>query len=274
MEFDGGAPSETLGLGFDPFTDSPSVLLDHVCDLAPGLFVASVLEMVDPAVLSPRDAVRYLQIHERVVSWWASRANIALVAAAGLTPTVEEFILLDRLSDCEREIRIRELPRDELAAALRWGPVATQTRIDQARLLTGPLAPTQEALALGEITPGQVRLLSDSVQRLSSWDALENAIIELERAEGAEGADSPESAHALTRAAALALSEAQATFDNVVCFNVRSFPLPAGRGIRLLNPKRTAISVSLTLPDRPAAGKQPGATAMCMSCRRVTGSPL
>lgn len=74
------------GLGFDPFTDSPSVILDQVCDVEPGLFVASILEMLDPASLSARDAVRYLQVHERVASWWASRQSVALVAAAGRGP--------------------------------------------------------------------------------------------------------------------------------------------------------------------------------------------
>ena len=203
------------------------MLLDHVCDLAPGLFVASVLEMVDPAALSPRDAVRYLQIHERVASWWASRANLALVAAAGLTPTVEEFILLDRLTDSEREIRIRELPREEIASALRWGPVTTQARIDQARLLAGPLAPTQKALALGEITPGHVRVVSESVERLSSWEALENAIIAGERAEGLEGIEG-ESTGENAQDVTLALIAAQSAF-NTDCGVFQGKVLPTAR---------------------------------------------
>ena len=85
------------GLGFDPFTDSPTVILNHVCDLEPGLLVQSALAMLDPAALSPGDAVRYLQVHDRVTSWWASRQSAALVAAAGRTPSHEEFVLLDRL---------------------------------------------------------------------------------------------------------------------------------------------------------------------------------
>ncbi len=163
------------GLGFDPFTDSPSVILDHVCDLEPGLFVQSVLEMLDPAALSPRDAVRYLQVHDRVTSWWASRQSAALIAAAGRTPSVEEFVLLDRLADTEREVRISERARDEVAAALRWGPVTTQSRIDQDRLLAGPLVVTHAALSLGEITAVHVRLITEAAQRLSTWDALDQA---------------------------------------------------------------------------------------------------
>ncbi len=174
------------GLGFDPFTDSPSVILDRVCDLEPGLFVQSVLEMLDPASLSASDALRYLQVHDRVTSWWASRQSAALIAAAGTTPSVEEFVLLDRLAGTEREVRIAELARDEVAAALRWGPVTTQSRIDQARLLTGPLASTHTALSLGEITAVHARLITEAAQRLSTWDALDQATHNANRKDTAE----------------------------------------------------------------------------------------
>ncbi len=182
------------GLGFDPFMDSPSVILDRVCDLEPGLFVQSVLEMLDPAALSPRDALRYLQVHDRVTSWWASRQSAALIAAAGTTPTVEQFVVLDRLSNTEREVRITELARDEVAAALRWGPVSTQSRIDQARLLAGPLTATQTALSLGEVTGVHVRLITEAAQRLSTWDALNHAI------HNAARQDTPQNQRALTQA--------------------------------------------------------------------------
>ncbi len=164
------------GLGFDPFTDSPSVILDHVCDLEPGPFLQSVLLMLNPASLSASDAVRYLQAHERVTSWWASRQSAALIAAAGKTPSVEDFVLLDRLCGTEREVRISERARDEVAAALRWGPVTTQSRIDQARLLTGPLASTHTALSLGEITSSHARVITDVAERLSTWLILERAL--------------------------------------------------------------------------------------------------
>ncbi len=201
MEFEGDCSTDHAtdldvfeGLGFDPFTDSPSVILDRVCDLEPGLFVQSVLEMLDPAALSPRDALRYLQVHDRVTSWWASRQSAALIAAAGTTPTVEQFVLLDRLSNTEREVRIAELARDEVAAALRWGPMSTQSRIDQARLLAGPLASTQTALSLGEITAVHVRLITEAAQRLSTWDALDHAI------HNANRKDTPQNQRALTQA--------------------------------------------------------------------------
>ncbi len=182
------------GLGFDPFTDSPSVILDHVCDLEPGSFLQSVLLMLNPASLSASDAVRYLQAHERVTSWWASRQSAALIAAAGRTPSVEEFVLLDRLAGTEREVRISERARDEVAAALRWGPVTTQSRIDQARLLTGPLASTHTALSLGEITAVHVRLITEAAQRLSTWDALDQAT------HNAARTDTPQNQRALAQA--------------------------------------------------------------------------
>ena len=183
MEFEGDSSADQTagvrvveGLGFDPFTDSPSVILDHVCDVEPGLFVQSVLEMLNPSALNPRDALRYLQVHDRVTSWWASRQGAALIAAAGGTPTVDEFVVVDRLGASEREVRISEIARDEIAAALRWGPMSTQARIDQARLLAGPLALTQGALSLGEITLVHVRILTEAAQRLSSCQALEQGL--------------------------------------------------------------------------------------------------
>ncbi len=120
--------------------------------------------------------------------------SAALIAAAGRTPSVEEFVLLDRLCGTEREVRISERARDEVAAALRWGPVTTQSRIDQARLLTGPLASTHTALSLGEITAVHVRLITEAAQRLSTWDALDQAT------HNAARTDTPQNQHALAKA--------------------------------------------------------------------------
>jgi hypothetical protein len=221
MEFEGDRAEDLLvheGLGFDPFTDSAEVILDHVCDLEPGLFVQSVLEMLDPASLNPRDALRYLQVHERIASWWASRQCVALIAAAGREPVEEEFILLDRLSDTERTVRISEMARDDIAAALRWGPMSTQSRIDQARLLAGPLTATREALTLGEITPVHVRILSEAAQRLSTWDALEQVTHDANRT----GTDAD------TAQLQLAVVLAQVAFD-ADCLALQHRVLPVAR---------------------------------------------
>jgi hypothetical protein len=248
MELEGARAEDLLvheGLGFDPFTDSAEVILDHVCDLEPGLFVQSVLEMLDPASLSPRDAVRYLQVHERIASWWASRQCVALIAAAGRVPVAEEFILLDRLSDTERTVRISEMARDDIAAALRWGPMSTQSRIDQARLLSGPLAATHEALTLGEITPVHVRILTEAAQRLSTWDALEQVTHDANRT----GTDSDTNSD--TARAQLAVVLAQLAFDaDCVALQHRALPIARRQGF-----SRTKAAANRAIESIDAAGQ-------------------
>jgi hypothetical protein len=244
MEFEGDRAEDLLvqeGLGFDPFTDSAEVILAHVCDLEPGLFVQSVLEMLDPASLSPRDALRYLQVHERIASWWASRQSVALMAAAGRVPVAEEFILLDRLSDTERSVRISEVARDEIAAALRWGPMSTQSRIDQARLLAGPLTATHEALTLGEITPVHVRILTEAAQRLSTWDALEQVTHDAK----CSGADSD------TVQDQLAVDLAQLAFDaDCVALQHRVIPIARRQGF-----SRTKAAANRAIENIDEAGQ-------------------
>lgn len=244
MEFEGDRAEDLLvheGLGFDPFTDSAEVILDHVCDLEPGLFVQSVLEMLDPASLSPRDAVRYLQVHERIASWWASRQCVALIAAAGRVPVAEEYILLDRLSDTERTVRISEMARDDIAAALRWGPMSTQSRIDQARLLAGPLTATHEALTLGEITPVHVRILTDSAQRLSTWDVLEQVTHDANRPD----------TKADTAQLQLAVILAQVAFDaDCVALQHRVLPVARRQGF-----SRTKAGANRAIESIDAAGQ-------------------
>ena len=250
MEFEGGRAENLLvheGLGFDPFTDSAEVILDHICDLEPGLFVQSVLEMLDPASLNPRDALRYLQVHERIASWWASRQCVALIAAAGRVPVAEEFILLDRLSDTERTVRISEMVRDDIAAALRWGPMSTQSRIDQARLLAGSLAATHEALTLGEITPVHVRILAEAAQRLSTWDALEQVTHDAERTE----ADNDTDADADPARAQLAVVLAQLAFDaDCAALQHRVLPIARRQGF-----SRTKAAANRAIENIDAAGQ-------------------
>ncbi len=93
----------------------------------------------------------------RPTPWWQRRAP---------SPSIEEFRVLIPDGDVERTIRINEVVRDELAAALRVSSLAAQERIDTSRLLAGPLSQTQESLALGEISPAHVRAIVDGAQRL------------------------------------------------------------------------------------------------------------
>lgn len=186
------------GVGFDLFRDPVGVILDHVENLEPGLFVASVLASLDPGKLDARDAVRFLGVHERVASWWASVQTPVLVAAAGADLVVSEFQV------GAQSVRIADPVREEIASALRWSAVTTQGRIDQARLLAGPLADTQAALARGEITTGHARIVTDTAHRVSSWLTVEQAT----HAYGKSG--SPEDRFALARARAVFTSDCHA----------------------------------------------------------------
>ena len=199
---------------FNPFTESPTVILDHAAGLTPGAFLQSLLLMVNPADLTPSDSVRFLVEHERVSAWWASIQTPAIISAAGESPVVEDYTFMDRMTETERTIRIAELAREELALALRWSSFVTQERIDQARLLAGSLKLTHQALALGEISPAHVRAITDSVERFSSH-------AELESAQGAcEKCESP--------ATTQRLAAAQAAFDSD-CFALQNAVLPFAR---------------------------------------------
>jgi hypothetical protein len=69
----------------------------------------------------------------------------------------------------EKELRIADVVREELAAAVRLSPVTAQRRIDTARLLHGPLTRTHEALSWGEITPSQVTVIVEACRRLPGF---------------------------------------------------------------------------------------------------------
>ena len=169
----------------DPFTASPGELLACVVDVEPGLFVQSVLLMVDPSTLCVDDAITYLQVHERVAAWWSSLQASALVAAASPVRMVQEFTLLDPRPghDEERMVRIEDAIREEVAAAVRWSPATAQHRIDAARLLAGPLAATREALSLGEISTGHVAVVVEAAGRVPQdrQDALQARVLPVAR---------------------------------------------------------------------------------------------
>jgi hypothetical protein len=90
----------------------------------------------------------------------------ALVAVASADRVVDEFALIDPVSSEERRIRIEDAVREEVAAALRWSPSMAQARIDQARLLAGPLDQVREALVAGEISPRHVGVIAEAAGRL------------------------------------------------------------------------------------------------------------
>jgi hypothetical protein len=150
----------------DPLTCSSSELLGWLDGLEPGVLALSMLVSVDASALSPEDAVTYVQVHERIGSWWASRQVDAVVAAASPHALIEEFALLVRGSDEEVLIRVEDVIREELGSAVRVSPVTAQHRIDAARLLAGPLAGTHLALSRGEISTGHVAVVVEQACRL------------------------------------------------------------------------------------------------------------
>jgi hypothetical protein len=157
----------------DPFTATPRELLAEVVDLEPGAMAMSVLLMIDRRSLSSEDAITFLQVHERLTSWWAAVQSDVLVAAAHSEKLIEEYTVLEPREDREQErtIRIQDAVREEVSSALRWAPATAQSRIDSARLLDGPLAHTREALARGEISTGHVTVLVEAARRLPGYGA-------------------------------------------------------------------------------------------------------
>lgn len=160
------------GVGIDPFSASPADVLSMAETLAPGPYLMSLLLMIDRSALSADDAVTYLQLHDRVTSWWASLQPEALVAAAGPSVVVQEYlaVLGDAMTEQERTIRIADAAREEVAAAMRWPVPSAQRRIDHARLLVGPLSATRDALEAGDISSAHVQVVCDAAERLSTSD--------------------------------------------------------------------------------------------------------
>ncbi len=111
------------------------------------------------------------QIERDIARLHAARAE-ALVAVASAERVVDEYLVLATESDGEREIRITDACCEEVAAALRWATSTTHVRIDDARLLAGPLRDVFNALRDGEVSPQHAQVLAESAQRLPGrWSA-------------------------------------------------------------------------------------------------------
>ena len=145
---------------------TPGELLGVLAGMRPSALVLDALMTIDRAGLSDVDAVAFLQVHQRVAAWWASVGLEAIIPAAAAEPLIEEFTLLVPGSDEERRIRIADVRREELGAALRLPAATAQDHIDTARLLAGPLAATAAALAAGEITDRHVAAIVEAAGRL------------------------------------------------------------------------------------------------------------
>ncbi|MDO8309522.1 MAG: hypothetical protein Q7V58_14345, partial [Actinomycetota bacterium] len=115
-------------------------------DFRPAPLVPMV-SMVDELLAGPELAVTMVALFESHIARLQAEQLTWLVSAASGHRRVEEVLVLDPVSDCERTIRIADAVREEVACALRMSPVTAQQRIDTARLLAGPLAGTRDALA-------------------------------------------------------------------------------------------------------------------------------
>ena len=101
----------------------------------PGLEMIAALETLVLADLSRDDQLYVVEAWERVAAYVAARSHAAVASFAGP---------VDRSG--------QEPAREELVAALRWGPGTAQIRIDQARHLTEVLPDTWAALEAGRIS--------------------------------------------------------------------------------------------------------------------------
>ena len=90
----------------------------------------------------------------------------ALVAVATADRVVDEFALIDPVSESERLVRVEDAVREEVAAALRWSPATADRRIQTARLLAGTLGEARQSLAEGQISMGHVAVLVEAAGRL------------------------------------------------------------------------------------------------------------
>jgi hypothetical protein len=111
----------------DPLTGSAGELLGALVDDEPGLMLMSALLMVDRSVLAAECAVTWVQVHERIGSWWASRQVDALIAGASPQARVAEFWVLVAGSDEEKLIRLADVAREELSAATRQSPATARS---------------------------------------------------------------------------------------------------------------------------------------------------
>jgi hypothetical protein len=145
---------------------SARVRLGLLLAMEPGAEVVGQLASIDVSGLGPDGAITYLQVVERVEGWLAAQRNAGLVAAAAPEPRIEQFTVLVPGSDQEREVRIADAAREEIAAALRWSPATAAARIDTARLLAGPLAATGAALAAGLVSGAHVAVMVEHARRL------------------------------------------------------------------------------------------------------------
>jgi hypothetical protein len=94
-----------------------------------------------------------------------ARAMELLAHAAGPTASVRDVIVPDAVGG-GRVVRLVDEVLDELGAALRLSPVSVFRQVQRARMLTGPLPGTFDALATGRISPAHASVIVEQASRM------------------------------------------------------------------------------------------------------------
>ncbi|MBU6243854.1 MAG: HNH endonuclease [Actinomycetales bacterium] len=162
---------------------STNACLPDLLSLEPGVEVLACLASQEIAGLNADDAIAYVQIMDRVLSWCQALQDDALAVAVGPVPQVERFAVgsdeavgSDHSAKAQVDgpvegpapgrIDIEDLACEEVSAALRWSAGFTSARVAGARLLAGPLAATQDELRRGRISPAHARAVVTASQRV------------------------------------------------------------------------------------------------------------
>lgn len=137
------------------------ITADYLASAEPGPDLMRLLGLLPVRSLSATSRLAWLQAHARCAAWWAAQEPAMLVAFAGHEPQVATFEVRGQ------QVVLEDVAREELAVAMRWTSSFAQRKIDEARVLTGALPATLEALAAGSISPAHTRVVVESAQRLA-----------------------------------------------------------------------------------------------------------
>lgn len=127
-----------------------AISVSNLLRRSPCIEVLTELVRIDPMTLNAPDRIDYLAALEKQGAWLQSLLQIAIVAVAGEEPT------LDRGSYSG----VDDPQREEISSTLNLAPIAAQSRIDVARVLTQHLPTTCSALASGEISSAQATVIA------------------------------------------------------------------------------------------------------------------
>ncbi len=184
LEHEGGSGNHARTASSEPV--DPSGALDHsgwrldlpdslgrmegaeIAQIAPGGHAALLLQGLDPRTADDVALVEAVALTQRLTSWLHRHAatlaaelshrdsmNPVWSAAAGGPPAVSD------------------VAGDELAMRLACSRRAGRTLVREGRAYCGPLVATGDALARGELTPGQARHLVDRLEQVALPVAIE-----------------------------------------------------------------------------------------------------